>query len=304
MDPLERVNTFYTANPNAVTPADRLSEISGYFIYYEKNVNMHEYMLTNKTVEYAKPTAFVEFTPVDPIEEDYQETAVSEYEEEAFDDTYEQRHIANPEEVIRRHQANTAKRRGRTDQKRSSSLLASLCAVLFVVSFVMGVGLIRNQDRIDRMEGEIRQLVTSHRNLFTHMSNMEFAPVFAEANPPVTEYVFDSHVYDTIPPADTFQTIETQFTSEEPSIAAETPSVPEPVIEQPPPLQPEPTPPANIQQEVFMPTTYTIQPGDSLLAIALYFFGDANIVAEILELNGLDDPDHIVAGRTITLPQR
>ncbi|MCL1877818.1 MAG: LysM domain-containing protein [Defluviitaleaceae bacterium] len=53
-----------------------------------------------------------------------------------------------------------------------------------------------------------------------------------------------------------------------------------------------------------IPETYTIQPGDSLLAISLRFFGDANMVYAILELNGLEDPDMIIAGRTISLPRR
>jgi len=305
MDPLERVNAFYVANPNAVTPADRLTDVSGYFIYYEKNVNMHEYMLTNKSVDYSKPPTFVELTPVEPApqdEVDLHDEPQSQYyydEDDYNFDSGETRHISDPEEVIRRHRANTAARRGvQAQQKRSSSLLASLCAVLFVVSFVMGVGLIRNQDRIYRMEGEIRQLVTAHRNLFAQISNPEFAPAFAEANPPQTS--------EQTPPA-----YEITPQPEQPQTLPEPPPEPTPVTETPPPdppaPAPEPTPPSSAYYSPLMPsipTTYTIQPGDSLLVISLYFFGDANMVNEIMAINGIEDPDHIVAGRTISLPQR
>ena len=47
IDPLEKVNTFYINKNGGV------HESNGYFIYYEKNQHMHEYMLENKV---AKPT--------------------------------------------------------------------------------------------------------------------------------------------------------------------------------------------------------------------------------------------------------
>ncbi|MCL2285277.1 MAG: LysM peptidoglycan-binding domain-containing protein [Firmicutes bacterium] len=304
MDPLERVNAFYAANPNAVTPADRLADVGGYFIYYEKNVNMHEYMLTNKTADYPPPPTFVELTTVEGVPDEY-DTLQGMHED--YEDDHNEittHHIANPEEVIRRHRVNRLKRRGlRADQKRPSSLLAGLCAVLFVVSFVMGVGLIRNQDRIDRMEGEIRQLVTAHRNLFAQISNLEFAPVFAETNPPVvpeSSAHFDTHVYDTATPE---EVVEAQ-----PPVQPAPPSAEPVYLPQPEPLpSPEPLPQAYYYSEAAMPSipaTYTIRPGDSLLGISLYFFGNVGMVEEIMALNGLEDPDHIVAGRTIALPQR
>ena len=307
MDPLERVNTFYTANPTAATPAERLAEISGYFIYYEKNVNMHEYMLTNKSIDYAKQPTFVELTPSEP-EDEYPTfpttpTTYNDYEEE-FDD---RNHVPDPKDAILRHKVSSAKRRGNhAEQKRASSLLSGLCAVLFVVVFVMGVGLIRSQDRIDRMEGEIRQLVTAHRNLFAQMSNPEFAPVFAEASPPVVP------AYNIETPQDTLGTIaEAPYIPYIPAVVEEVP--PPATVEQPPPPPPEPEPPVEPPTQVYqpvevlippVPATYTIQPGDSLHAISIYFFGDIAMTSEIMALNDIEDPDMIVVGRTIALPQR
>jgi len=302
MDPLERVNAFYTVNPNAITPSDRMTEIGGYFIYYEKNVNMHEYMLTNKSVDYAaKPPTFVELTPVEPSMPEDDEIPHDDYmvHAHAYDEemderdtlfaTHDQHEDIEPEEIIRRHQANRAKRRGvQVEQRRASSLLAGLCAVLFVVSFVMGVGLVRNQDRIDRLEGELRQLATAHRNLFAQLSNPEFAPVFAGTNPAVVPNN-GAPAYVTTTPVTT---------------------LPEPLPTAPPTTEPPPTttlPVATLQEQTALvpaiPATYTIQPGDSLIAISIYFFGDAGMVNEILALNGIEDADHIVAGRTIALPR-
>lgn len=323
LDPLERISTFYAQNPNAITPVDRLMEIGGHFIYYEKNINMHEYMLTNKNIEHEKPPKFVAPTPVptDNEYDEYESTEKYSYESES------PRYTANPEEIIRRHRENTERRRGtKVEQKRTSSVLASLCAVLFIVTFVMGISLIRNQDRIDRMEAEIRQLVTAHRNLFAQMSNTEFTPAFADTNtqtlpnngidsqvqqeqaldqviPTVQNENYSNNYTQTLPP--TQETLPTNTTHPQPST---------PVTED---IDPAPTQVEEVsdmqnhayfgEEEAVIPGSpifYTIQPGDSLLAIALYFFGDANMVDEILALNGLEDPHHIVAGRTIALPQR
>jgi len=311
MDPLERVNSFYTVNPGAITPSERMAEISGYFIYYEKNINMHEYMLTNKSVGHAaKPPTFVELTPIDPgapeIPDDDYDTIPDGYQpmthtyEEDFDERgrnytphSSHEHDLEPEDIIRRRQINSVRRRGeRVEQKRASSLLGGLCAVLFIVSFVMGVGLVRNQDRIDRLEGELRQLATAHRNLFAQMSTPEFTPVFAEATPTtVPNYgvpvntTSPPHVYQTSPPTTTTNPIAT--------------------------TQPQTTQPATTAYTAThdvlvpaIPATYTIQPGDSLIAISIQFFGDASMVNEILALNGIENPDMIVAGRTIALPSR
>jgi len=306
MDPLERVNAFYTTNPNAITPADRMAEIGGYFIYYEKNVNMHEYMLTNKTYSTkTAPPTFVEITPVDAeaVQEDFEEPQLFAQDDDDYDKTTTRfTYDSDPDDVIRRHKVKTAQRRGeKADQKRASGLLAGLCAVLFVVSFVMGVGLIRNQDDIRRMESQIHQLVTAHRNLFAQMYSPESAPVFAEANPPESDNVV-AEVAELPPiytPAPAAQVVE-------PPPIAPPPSPPLPAIVAVPP-QPDEAVPVYYEQEAIIPSipeTYTIQPGDSLLAISLYFFGSITMVDAILELNGIEDADMIVAGRTISLPQR
>ena len=76
LDPIERANAFYTPDPDALTPSERMTEVSGYFIYYEKNVNMHEYMLANKIVEYTpkKPT-LIERTPMEYASKESEEDA-------------------------------------------------------------------------------------------------------------------------------------------------------------------------------------------------------------------------------------
>jgi len=296
-DPLERVNTFYAVNPTAVKPSERVAEISGYFIYYEKNTNMHEYMLANKSVDYTSTSAtFIETAEYSEDEEESPVMRTGKSTEsfrygvgaESGRFTREVGRYQNeePEDTIKRHQATTAKRRNvATEQKRATNLLASLCAVLFVVCFVMGVGLIRNQDRIERLEEEVQQFAIAHRNLLMQVTAVEYRPVFAEG----TSNIISDGTVPTIAVTDPYQ--------EDPYIASngadedsQTAFLP-PLGEQPALIPP-------------VPETYVIQPGDSLLAISIRFFGDATMVEEILVLNGIENADHIVAGRTIALPRR
>jgi LysM repeat protein len=200
-----------------------------------------------------------------------------------------------PEEIIRRHQNQKAKIRGTImEQKRTTNLLAGLCAVLFVISFIMGVGLIRNQDRLDNNDAQIRQLTTALKNYMT-IDMTEHTPVFAESEIPET-------VYTTPDLPSGIQEIEAPVIIQEPS-----PTVTAPIPTASPVTSTDITIMSETETSALItpiPETYTIQPGDSLLAISLYFFGDANMVNEILQLNGIENPDHIIAGRTLALPRR
>ena len=294
LDPIERINAFYVPDPDALTPSERMTEVSGYFIYYEKNVNMHEYMLANKVVEYTPKKPTVVEKPLMTFAEEDNMPSESYHHEHDDDDAYTgygSRQM-EPEEVIRRHQAEKARRKApAVEQKRALNMVASLCAILFVVSFILGVGFIRSQDRIDTLEEEIRLLNVGMRNVLAQSSPVEDNPLattFAAEDSPIVQE-------QEVPPADY-----TVLPTAEPT---------EPVEPTPPP-DPPPTQPPQAEEaetaEVFaqIPESYTIQYGDSLISISMRFFDTADMIEEIMALNGIEDPDHIVAGRTIALPRR
>ncbi|WP_062986539.1 LysM peptidoglycan-binding domain-containing protein [Nocardia anaemiae] len=56
---------------------------------------------------------------------------------------------------------------------------------------------------------------------------------------------------------------------------------------------PPPPPPAQ---------TYTVEPGDTLWAIAERFYGDGNRYQEIANASGVDNPDAINPGQVLTIP--
>ncbi len=48
--------------------------------------------------------------------------------------------------------------------------------------------------------------------------------------------------------------------------------------------------------------TYTVEPGDTLWAIAERFYGDGNRYQEIADASGVDNPDVINPGQVLTIP--
>ena len=348
MDPMENVNAFYVYNDDRSS----LAEARGYFIYYDRNTNMHEYMLSNKATEgeYTdQSAAFVEVPKIERVE-----TAAPVPDSPFLPDDA-------PEDIIRKRKEKRNVKRNMKEHKRTLNLLVSMSAVLFVVCFVLGAGLIQSQNRIGTVETQIIQLGAAYRNLYTHVANPVFAPVgggpFAAdgsfggtpsggigldesgesaGTGPLEGTVSNGGPSNEGTPNEGIlnEGIPNEGTPVE--VAGEVnnlpnlptlPNLPEnsqngngmeidgipvgpPVNIQPGPVgtpdpnnatQAAPGVPVPGQQARFIPETYTIQPGDSLSGISIYFYG-TDRVAEILELNGMDDPNMIIAGRTILLP--
>ena len=275
VDPLENINAFYIYNDDRTA----LAETRGYFIYYDRNTNMHEYMLSNKAAEseYTSQSAsYVEMPKIERVESN---------EESFYADS-------SPEGVIRKRQEQRHTKKSIREQKRTLNLLVSMSAVLFVVSFVLGAGLIQGQTRIESMETQIIQLSAAYRNLYTQIANPVFAPI-SEATAAIDEYD-ETYLAESIYVTEDEGPETTDYVAEDLEIDG--------IPVNPPINVPSPVPAPENQQAIrSIPETYIIQPGDSLSAISLYFYG-TDRVEDILALNGLEDADMIIAGRTILLP--
>ena len=280
-DPLENINAFYIYNDDR----SALLEARGYFIYYDKNTSMHEYMLNNKATEAAytaQPASYVDIPKIertDAVERHYHREG-------------------SPEETIRRRQEDrSVSKKSMREQKRTLNLLVSLSAVLFVVCFVMGAGLIQNQNRIEAMESQITQLSAAYRNLYAQMGQQGIAAVFAPgveepAITPATVTEVDGIAALTDVPVDEEVLVISGIPVQEPINAPE-PSPPPPPE---PPLEP------TVDTQRIIPETYVVQPGDTLSGISVMFYGTQDRVADILALNGITDVDRIIAGTTLLLP--
>jgi nucleoid-associated protein YgaU len=236
IDPIERTNAFYTYTGSGAT----LEESKGYFIYYDKNESMHGYMEANEIPEPEKG-------------EDEPRVA--------------RERLAAADSVIRVRQATRSYQKDVREQRRVLNLLVGLSAVLFIVSFIMGAGLVQNQDRIASLENQVIALSTSYKNASSPSGQTAaaFAPETSAgeiANEPFSE---------TEPPIDAV--------AEETASSTEAPATPTPA-----------------------PTSYTVKDGDTLNSICVKFYGTTDMIKRLMEFNNITDPNLIVSGKTIQLP--
>jgi len=242
MDPIEKTNAFYSYTKSGMT----LEETKGYFIYYDKNESMHEYIMQNKMNE--DPENAVILSDDAPIPPDH----------------------APVVGTVRSRSLTNVYAKETREQKRVLNLLVGLCAVLFIVSFVVDAGLIQNQDRISSLEQQLAQLDTSYRNL-TQQAGNNTTPVFSTnpTNTPEPDNV--NQVSDSLTPQPT--------------------GSPKPTEKPSPTVTPTP-----------VPKDYTIRDGDTLNSISMKFYGTSDMVSLIMEYNGITDPNLIVSGKKIDLP--
>ncbi|MCL2397667.1 MAG: LysM peptidoglycan-binding domain-containing protein [Defluviitaleaceae bacterium] len=312
MDPVEKLNLFYVWNEEMTG----ISEAGGYFIYYDQNRAMQDYMNDNRI----KRAATREIQPKE-------ETATGRIK--IFDDT-EKRRTGRPERRLHREEPETenikpANPTGRTatgsvrtteraetrlaakapnkpieDMRKMSNLLIGLCAVLFITTFIMGAGLLQSDSRISAVENAILTMDGNYVLLADQMRQMASLPVFAEQRiaPPVPTPAPEPEA--AAEPTMTPPPVPTPEPPPTPTPIPEPDPTPEPFPTPLPETEPEPTP--AVTTFANLPETYTIQPGDSLLAISRMFYGDATMVYRIMEINDIEDPDHIIIGQIIYLP--
>jgi hypothetical protein len=188
-----------------------------------------------------------------------------------------------------------------TEQRRVINLLVGLSAVLFILTFVMGMGLIRNEDRITSLESNLKILSTSYRNLLATVRDAD-----------VDVFAGDAEALD-IDGAELLEkSVEpVNLLAEPPNQAEELQEEDEELPNEPGEIAPTQTPPAQIGYEPGtemlineIPEYYVVQSGDSLLGISRKFYGATNMVDEIMKLNKINDPDSIISGTKLALPKR
>ncbi len=273
IDPLERVNCFY-----AWDSENDIKEAKGYFIYYDKNRGMHEYMMNNKISSMRVITENAS-TGV---------SASEDYEDEVEADEEIDREVETPERYLR---AKTVQRRKKEfEPRRVTNMLVSLCGVLVVICFIMGAGLIQNEDRITTLEANITQLTGSYQALLDQVRQERTASVFASVSEPVSEEPQEETLSEP-----TQENIGEVIVEDGNMVMAEgyelvrlnTPA-------------PEDT---AYVEAVEIPDIYVVEQGDSLLGISRRFYGTPDMVKEIMSLNELDDPDKIYFGKVLKLPR-
>ena len=163
LDTVDKLDTFYIYNEER----SGLRQAKGYFIYYDKNREMQEYMLENSMVK--------------PKEEQVREeretaAAITEERREKRKPTQEERMDAAQEirRVLKKREA-TAKQA----KKERDRLLVAVSCVLCVVCVSLAVAMMQSLDRLRTVETELIAMQTTYKTLAEDFEGVKVQSVFA-----------------------------------------------------------------------------------------------------------------------------
>jgi LysM repeat protein len=290
IDPIEKMNAFYVWNAEMTN----LTEAKGYFVYYDKNPGMQAYMLDNKFVglDLKEKEANIEKIREGGSRYERELSGVSDHDQPRL----HARKYAAP----RRTEAFS-------DSKRLVNMLMSLSAVLFIICFIMGAGLIQNDDRLTQLEANINTLNDTY-NYVVGQIRQSAQPVFALQN---DEEASQAQAQGEAKPEDA--AAQTENAAAPPSPVAEDTAAnnadgsDNAVADNGGTAASESAESAaaviNIAPESNIPDTYVVQQGDSLNHISEMFYGTTDMADTIMEVNGLSDPDMIFFGKILILPK-
>jgi len=301
-DPLEKVNGFFCKNE--VT--EELEQVKGYFIYYDRNEGMHEYMLQNRLI---KP------------KEELTENSEGEEAAKSSEDVVEK--IRNSFSNGKFPKKRRVRKKGKivTEQKKLVNFLGTLCAGLFFACFIMGASIIKNDDRINNVEKQIAAMDNSYTYLIKTIKEGNVQNVFAAQNGSAKSELNSNNTSvsekseSEKPEKKTAEKTAENTTQKSTEKASEnvTEKVTEKITEKETEKKTEKeTEKTTVSKPVSQKEQndensgaskkYTVEDGDSLSGISIKIYGTRKKMADIMEKNNLDDPDKIYSGMVIELP--
>lgn len=174
IDPVDKLDTFYIYN----TEADVLQQAKGYFVYYEKNEEMQEYMLDHSVVKpkEAKSSEAAAETAEENTEETKAEDQSKEGPRRRRRPTPEERMDAAQE--IRRVLQRRAKE-AEAAQRSKYTVLTGVSCVLCVICLCLGYGLFSNLNRLETLETKMAMVQDSYTVLAENVEDVKVQAAFA-----------------------------------------------------------------------------------------------------------------------------
>ena len=274
MDSKEREEAFYTWKEG------RLTRKEGYFIYYEKNPQMQEYMISRRQEH------FGEHPPIEDVDDEAARTYRA---------------------MMMERKENSFKRHSRIFSYAISSLMVvALCSVT-----VLLIGYIRRMDHMEEtltvmsvaMESTEQERVSQPGEVAVETISSNIVPaedIQGEVQQDPEDILAEGQPENVLPePSGGALAGEQQpENQEEPNVSAtekpkdETESSYE-----------EETPPVLTEAQVCLQQGYYIvKAGDSLEKVCFKIYGSYDKLEEICRLNGIENQNTIFAGQKITLP--
>jgi LysM repeat protein len=133
VDPLEKEDSFFSYENG------ELVEKKGYYIYYDKNPSMHNYMLENKTKKEEK----------------------------------NEQDIDEDNDIIKTFRKKEQQRKDDIYQKKFINMLSILCGGLVLICLVMGIGLLNNIEKLNDLQAAMKTITEKYNNIKKEVIDLE-----------------------------------------------------------------------------------------------------------------------------------
>ncbi len=354
-DPVEKVHSFFSYDINS----NDIVESGGFFIYYDKNKDMENYVADNEIKEFniqevakekvdtddeydentniedikvinnkdkSKPKSFAEngIVKIFKINENGEKEEIEKCNtiENCEDDLKQEipEQIENkkvvrqpkskPKAVVERKKnsdnAHLSKKKLQEkalerERKRTTNMYTAVSFLLAVLSFALGSSLIENSRKLDRINQDLHIVKTSYNKLTEYLDNQDTITVVNNDNFQ-QESVQASGTTMILKDFDEEETVtDTNLSSANSYINNYNGSSNSNNYNKK--ENNDSNNEISKDSTNFIPETYVVESGDSLLNIANVFYGDSSKVNDIMELNELDNADKIYIGMVLRLPQ-
>lgn len=240
----------------------QLARLSGYYVYYEKNEQMQEYM--------------VEQAPNESVDE------------------------RNDDRVTSNYRLLVQEKQDTHTKKKLSSALYTACTCLVIAILAAGTVLVRDYDRMQQLESQVHQIAVSvlgqnTETVKVEQVNGEVYPTETKETEVVIDTISESETQTKEIVTSEVVTSEI-ITSEIATTITESTSVVE--EKDPEPDTALGTQDSNGQAGYY----YTVKKGETLTSICVAIYQSDLMVPAIKEANGIEDGDKIYPGQEIYLP--
>lgn len=242
-----------------------LQKKEGYYIYYEKNIPMQEYMVNIR-----------------------QQAGKQEKVEEEMEVTEK----SNAEQALQNYRNMFLERQNHNPQKRMSILLYTAASAAMIMLCVIGITGINNHEKMKMLEQTVvalSQNVSETENAEEIQTQQETVTIETVPGQVVPEV---STVTETMNQPEVTQQAEVSTQPEAP-IPAEVITQPETPVEQET---------VSAAQSYIEQGYYVVQPGEGLALICETIYGNTEMMDELCVQNQIDDVDEIYAGQKLILP--
>lgn len=278
---------FWLGNGNKSIPLD------GYYIFYDKNEAMLNFLIQNK-----KEEREVDLDPVIVKKAD-----MDREKREKKEKAEQERLEAKQKGGHYRRAVQTADKPVSPEKRRSRNLFpVSACVLLVAITGIYGaktyypdLGL----EQIKTLTGEAWAKAVSATGQYLSTEQLQES----EASETEETLILVDNLTPTEKEVPEPAKLDVVVIPETDDIAAESVAGPTAKPEPTPAPLPTDTPKETVQEtETDLPEEYLIKKGDNLLRILRGYYGDESRLQEICDVNGIVDPDNIQVGQTILLP--